>query len=282
MKRGKYTLRTLAAFFTVVLISLCYLERAESADLAHQFENPTLLSDMENSIYLSLSSFTWAEYDVNGAELLTESGPHVVIGAKTRAALTEALTVQLKGELFGGNVDYDGQDIQTKMPVVSDANYSGFTGEVDVGLKVIASQRSALEPFAAIGLRWWKREVEDVSFIAGFLEKWSTVYTRLGIRGDHAYAEDFRIFAEGGIKSPLSIKNKVDLTDRGLSDVTLKPGNKPSYFAEVGVKRKTMMASFYYEGMRFSRSNAKPIPGDLIWQPESEADLFGLRLGVVF
>ncbi len=54
-----------------------------------------------------------------------------------------------------------------------------------------------------------------------------------------------------------------------------------------GARRKSLMASFYYEGLRFDESPKVYFPIDpttalAVWQPRSDADIFGLRLGYVF
>jgi hypothetical protein len=86
----------------------------------------------------------------------------------------------------------------------------------------------------------------------------------------------------------LPISNKETAEDVGCflgscQDVDLEPGKETSYYAEAGVKYMMFKAVIFYEGLRFSESDAEPIGGGFaVLQPESEADIYGINLGWSF
>ncbi len=240
------------------------------------FSTPVLAAN-EIDIYLKVESFTWEEFNDNGGRFVKESGPIYGLGVSAKSDITSALTLKGKGELFGGRVDYDGRT-QGGMPLKTDTDYFGVKIEGDMGWKFIVAEKSFLEPFAGLGWRRWRRDIKDTSSATGGEELWSSIYARLGIRGDHAFSERTKAFAEGGIKLPIYNQNETDIID-----VTLEPGkDKASAFAEVGFKWAKLKASVFYEGMRFSKSDPEIGNGFKVWQPESKADIYGVNAGVAF
>ncbi len=226
-------------------------------------------------IYLQVHSFTWKEF-TNGNELLEESGPIYALGGMAMLE-NNSLTFRARGELFAGSITYDGQT-QGGTPVETDTDYVGLKLEGDAGWKKRVEDKASIEPFVGIGVRIWDRDIQGTDNATGVNEKWSSIYARLGLRGDSALSDKLTVFAEGGVKFPVYNTNRVD-----LHDVTLEPKRKASGFAEVGLKWKRLKASVFYEGLRFDESDVEPIGGGLgVFQPESKADIFGLNVGHSF
>lgn len=248
-------------FFTFLTI-LCMFILISSSALANEFD-----------VYAKAESFTWKEYD-NGTQILKESGPIYGIGFKALfASRTKvALTVRARAELFGGQVDYDGQT-QVGTPIHTNTNYIGSKTEADLGLKFMLSETSSIGPFASLGYRYWERDIKSTTSGIGYIEKWSSIYSRFGALLDLSITRIWKLCAEGGIKLPLYSRNDVDYLN-----VTLEPGNKPSFFAEIGTKISLLKASIFYEGMRFSKS---PIVSGY-YQPKSQADMYGVNIGISF
>jgi hypothetical protein len=266
MKRG----RSVLCIAWIVLVSAFYLGIFPSSVFAAD----------EADVYGLIESFTWREFKESGAQLLRESGPLFGVGMSFRHVDESKLTVKLRGELFGGKVDYVGQTWGGQ-PVSTNVNYFGLKGEGDLGRKFMVAEKSSLEPFAGLGLRWW---VRDISGSGGYTEAWQTYYFRLGVRGDHDFAKESKWFAEAGVKLPIYNANKAYFSDIGpYPDVTVKPGKKTSMFAETGVKVNRLKVSVFYEGMRFSQSSAVDagLLGPVV-QPESKSDIYGVTVGVVF
>lgn len=234
----------------------------------------------EYDIYGKVESFTWKEYKDDGSQFLKESGPIYGLGVSAKSNITESLTLKFKGELFGESIDYDGQT-QAGAPVKTDTDYFGFKIEGDAGWKFMVAEKSSLEPFAGLGYRWWNRDIQSAGSAIGYEERWWNFYARLGIRGDHAFTDKLKAFAEAGVKLPMHNESEVDLSVVGLSTVTVEPGNKASVFAEIGLKWTMLKASVFYEGMRFSKSGLDDVY-HAIYQPKSKADIFGVNVGVSF
>jgi len=230
-------------------------------------------------LYLKVESFKWEEF-YNDSKLLEESGLIYGLGASARSDITKPLTFKLKAELFGGSVDYDGQT-QDGTPVKTDTDYFGFKLEGDCGYRFMIAEGFALEPFIGVGLRWWRRDIQSTDEAIGYEETWRSFYARLGMRGDHTLSNQLNIFADAGVKLPIYTENEADLSIVGLSKVTVEPGNEASAFAELGVQWAKFKAVVFYEGMRFSESDPDDTYGVFI-QPKSEADMFGLNVGVSF
>jgi hypothetical protein len=271
------TLLILAAIF------LCW--SGGGADRAHATETG------EADIYVLYEDFTWKEFGSAGNRLLKEHGPLVGFGAAYAAWLPGNLTLKPRGELFFGQVDYDGQT-QVGTPVMTDTSYGGIKLEADLGAKI--GDEFSIEPFGGLALRTWWRDIDDSIDIfgdpvVGYTENWTTFYARLGIRGDRPLSPSSRMFFEVAAKLPLYNQNVAYLSDIGFTDdVILEPGRRTSFFAEVGFKVQACKMSAFYESMRFSESDMDftfdLFTGTLVGfvQPRSEADIYGLRIGASF
>jgi hypothetical protein len=97
-----------------------------------------------------------------------------------------------------------------------------------------------------------------------------------------------KMFMEVGVKIPVSTTNYIDDRDVTYSELSLHPKNKPSLFAEAGLKAGRFRVSAFYDTMRFKQSDTvyqyDSSLGAYIgyWQPRSESDMIGLRVGAAF
>lgn len=255
----------------------------------------------EWSLYPSFQYFTWEEFLGSGARILKEDGLLVGTGGTVRIDLYDKkLMLKVKGELFGGDVDYSGQTqvnndpALNERPVQTDVVYFGARTETDVGWR-FPVDRLAIEPFAGLGYRWWLRSIQDstsldangVPFaVGGYAEFWQSFYGRLGARLNYRAGGDFGIFAEGGGKYPFYNANVADFP--GTGKVTINPGRQWSAFAEVGATYKRFRPSIYYEGFRFSPSDVVAAYSSMenrvigLYQPRSSSDIFGVSLSWIF
>lgn len=247
-------------------------------------------------LFPSFQYFTWEEHLSSGMKALKEDGLVVGAGGTLRLNLYDGkLMLKLKGELFGGDVDYDGHTQPNPDPTVSfrpvktDVIYFGIKAESDVGWRQPFGELS-LEPFAGLGYRWWLRSLQssttmdtngNLLLVGGGTEYWMSFYTRLGARASLAITKDLALFAEGGAKYPFYNENRADIYG---SSITVKPGREWSAFGEIGVTYKRFRPSIYYEGFRYSQSPVVPIPfTDLgVVQPRSDSDVFGVSFAWVF
>lgn len=253
--------------------------------------SPAISAEFEHDIFGQVQSFTWKEYD-GGRELLKEDGALFGVGYAGRYTFMGFLTVRPRAEIFGGQVDYDGQT-QDGIPAQTDTDYAGVKTEGDVGFRWGDPQKATVEPFVGLGWRYWVRDIQDATinggngipiFISGTTERWSTLYGRLGLRGDIVFTDTVRMFLEGTVKLPIDNEEVAEdvCTNYGCDDVDLEPGKRVSYYAELGLKASMFKVSAFYEGLRFSKSDTVAIPGAIIWQPESKANIYGVNIGVSF
>lgn len=257
-------------------------------------------------IYPFVEGFIWKEFD-GGKELLKETGPLFGLGAAASIDLhNKALILKAKSDIFGGQVDYDGQtqsfflDPSTGLvdptkenrPLKTNVNYIGFRLEGDLGWR-FSSAKTSLEPFAGLGYRWWRRDIQGSTSIdtngipfpvGSSTEEWQSAYTKVGLRFDSNINPDTRLFAEAGGKYPFYTSNYANPT-------TVEPKGELSAFAELGMRYKWFRPSLFYEGFKYAKSNEVAtgtvviggVPHTLaVFQPESESHIFGLNLGIAF
>jgi len=228
----------------------------------------------ELSVYPFIQYFTWEEYS-GGERLLKESGPQYGAGGVIKLALLEgsagALTLSDRLEFFGGVVDYDGQ-YQDGIPLKTDVNYFGVMNQLDCGW-AIPLQAVTVEPFAGLGYRWWLRDLQGSG---GYTEYWSTLYGVFGMRSQYRLSGDSDFFVSGAAKYHFHNRNNVDFP--GTGEVELEPGSDWSVIADAGIRYRQLVTSVYYENFVFPKS---PVSKGL-FQPRSESEIFGLRIGWAF
>lgn len=251
---------------------------------------PAAFAD-ESNVYLAADSFTWKEFGDDGSRLLKESGTLYGVGFLYQKEFESRVTVRPVVELFGGHVYYDGRAcdlLGSCQPATSKTDYFGTKLEGEIGRIFRPGESFSLEPFGGFGLRTWTRVINngvaaDGSAAAGYKEKWTTRYARLGLRGSLDVTNGTQLFAGAGVQLPLYNKNKAYISDIGLGpDVTMHPGKRASFFAETGIKRARFTASVFYEGLRFPQSSTVKNGFIEVYQPRSTADIYGVKLGVVF
>lgn len=239
----------------------------------------------EANPYLALEWFDWKEFGANNSRLVRESGARYGVGFTYNFEFYEnRLILKPRAELIGGRIHYDGHT-QVDVPVKTHTDYFDGKIEIDLGWRFGTLQHLSLEPFGGIAFRSWSRDIKDATAAdgtraLGYTEGWYTAYGRLGLRGDLALNKKTRLFIEAGGKFPFYTENTAYLSDASLgSDVTLKPGNQPSWFAEAGIKFHFIRASFFYDSFLFSKSDIAYSDGLGFFQPKSQTEIFGIRIG---
>ncbi len=258
-------------------------------------QRPAAAAD-ELSVFFEGNQYVWKEIDDDGSRLLKESGVLFGVGVTYWNEMENHLTVRPTGELFGGSVHYNGlacePDASSCEPAVTSVNYFGFKVEGDLGGRIASRQGAYLEPFGGLGFRYWLRMIQDGTTqsgltTAGYTEEWLTLYTRLGLRAGIPVSEGKNeLFIEGGYKYPLFNQNTAYVSSIGFSnDTTVNPGKKGSFFGEAGMRINSVKLSVFYDSMRFTKSNfdfASNAFGTFRFnQPESTADFYGFKIGVI-
>jgi hypothetical protein len=116
------------------------------------------------------------------------------------------------------------------------------------------------------------------------------LYGRVGLRGGVDFSKESRMFFEIVGRIPIYNENTAYLSDIAYyyDDITMEPGKVGTLSAELGFKVHAFKVSAFYEALRFSESKHvltyNPYFGAIFesWQPRSEADLFGIRIGAAF
>ena len=115
------------------------------------------------------------------------------------------------------------------------------------------------------------------------MEQWKTLYGRLGVRGEQPFGQNNNLFVLAGVKLPVRTENYINDSNVSAQAITLKPGNKPSLFAEAGVQLRALRISAFYDTMRFNRSPVVMTSTTSgVLQPRSESDMLGVRIGGTF
>jgi len=234
--------------------------------------------------YVSGQYFRWEEHQ-NNRRILKETGPLVSAGVVVGGSTNSSLTMRGRAEIFGAEVNYNGEtQAPESVPARTEVNYFGIRNQFDLGHR-FSSGSLRLEPFGGLGHRLWLRDIRSGTDatgqpFSGFTEFWQTGYGRLGARAAYPAPSGASFFAEAGALYPFYTGNTVDFVGSGTT--TLHPRGKLSGFAETGITWNRLKLSLHYEGFRWSKSPVKAAGSELIFQPESRSDIFGLSLGWAF
>lgn len=238
-------------------------------------------------VYGLAEYFDWRE-SAGGRELLKETGPLYGLGADLGVRIVKSLWIEVNGEFFLGNVDYDGA-LQNGEPFKSTTSYIGGKESLDVAWKLSLAKNFYLKPYVGIGAREWQRNLDkslSESKVGphGYTETWTTVYGLVGLGGGVQLGRRWEIFGNFALKIPVDNRQHVDLSENGgPSDIELEPGKKLSIFAEAGVNYRLLSLSLFVETLKFSESAKVPIDyGVSMYQPDSSATIVGAKLGIHF
>lgn len=110
----------------------------------------------------------------------------------------------------------------------------------------------------------------------GYTEDWEILYGYAGVRleSNRWRNDKWGFFGEASAKFPVSVKNKVD-----EFGITVKPGKDVTPYVELGGWYDMVRIGAYYERMTFGKS---PLSPEGAYQPESESDIFGVKVGLKF
>lgn len=269
------------AFLTLALAGLATAAETPAKTASPAKAKPK--TDVTFSIYGKVENFEWKEYGDSDEELLKESGPLFSLGGSLDFAIQPDLHLEGLGELFFGSVDYDGQT-QTGVPATTTTDYAGLRAEGRGVFDVPAGRDAKVKPFAGAGGRAWLRKINDSDVGKGYEESWITIYGFVGLGGEAVVGPKSRLFGSLAVRLPIFNQVIIDWSNiGGPSDITVNPGEEPSFTLEGGLKYDLFTASVFYETFNFSKSDADDIGSGLqVWQPKSEARIIGLKAGLVF
>ncbi len=231
-------------------------------------------------LYGLIEQFQWKEF-VDGNEILEEKGPLFGAGGSLDAVLRKQLHLEANAEFFLGQVDYDGHN-QAGVPAKTDVDYTGIQMEGDLAYHKALAPTFTIKPYGGVGGRFWKRNIKSGhdelgGELQGYEENWTTLYLRAGLAGIIQPQNNMQFFGKFSLRMPFYNQNKIDLFG---SDIEVEPGLKMSLSVEAGINYKQLTASVFYDDYNFSESDKV---GTLeLFQPESEAKIFGAKAGITF
>ena len=221
--------------------------------------------------YARVDYFYWRE-SIDSARLLEESGPLVTLGI-----LTQREDHRFRAELFGGEVEYDGQTT-TGIPLENHTDYIGFRFQYDLLWPFAHDPNSAF--VLGLGTRFWSRKLLDGETasgipVIGYDETWWMLYPCFGLETRRPMGVNSLWFASASLGVTGFTYEYVD-----SYDVTLYPKMGPLVQAEAGIQTPRLFLSVFFELMQWYASNTQG--DDLIYQPDSMRLTAGLNAGLRF
>lgn len=231
-------------------------------------------------LYPFAEQLKWREF-FQGTRLLEEKGDRY--GAGATAAFESGFSVyRLKGEYFQGTGDAEGPP--GAFSWATEIKEYGFKLEGDGGWRIPIG-RASIVPNMGLGYRWWRRDYENSATVDGWLERWHTVYFKVGALAEYDVGGGGRFvpYAEAALRIGVFNNNEMDHLG---SKVSTNPGGRVTPYAEAGLKLSMLKGAVYYERIEFAQSDPVPAPGlppgfGLV-QLEVKANIFGARLGLSF
>jgi len=231
-------------------------------------------------VYAFAEDIKWREF-FHGAQALEENGDRR--GAGAMATFDSGSSVyRLKGEYFEGTGDVQG--VSGGFPWTTELREYGVKLEVDGGWRIPIG-RASIVPNMGLGYRWWRRDYENSPTNAGWLEKWHTVYFKLGALAEYDIGGGGGIvpYAEAAVRIGVFNNNEMDYNG---AEISTNPGGRITPYAEAGLKLSILKAAVYYERIEFAQSDPVPAPGlPAGWglvQMEVRANIYGARVGLSF
>ncbi len=225
--------------------------------------------------------FDWRELDAGGKQFLEESGFRYAFRLDWTQDRKDRVFFGYGGKLYLGAVKYDGQTLDTKAPVTTTTDYSGFQNEGNLNLRYSINTAVWLDVTTGLGWDHWNRNIQ------GQMEDYDIVYVKLGPRLSQKGEEGFW-FTIGG-KYPLYTFENAHLTDIGFDrNPPLHPGRQLTLYANFGFRFNPQFEIVMdYDAYRFSESPQEAViwighGPRLVQQPESNMWILGLQLVLHF
>lgn len=226
-------------------------------------------------LYGSFRSFKWEEPDF----LVTEDGPLYGAGLDVEQPVGASGRLLLRGEVFGGEVDYDGTR-QDFSPYKTKTAYIALHGAGWYGHPLAFAQDWRLVPLGGAGVHAWKRRLDDVGGSANtYDEDWLSLYASAGLQIEWLGQTVDRVYLRALYEYPLYTREIVQLEFEDRDQLDLEPGGRSSWRMETGIEYSDWRLSGFYEKRRYDESERD---ANLYYQPASEGTAWGFMLGTRF
>ncbi len=240
-------------------------------------------------IEVGLPTYQWKEQFSGGTP--RESGPMLTLGGYVSAFPWESaprVTIRGDVEMFLARVPYStfAQSLSSPgvvTPVDTHSDYLGFRYEGSLG-RLFFSEAGWLEPFLGLGARWWLRYIETDDSSKGYSETYHTLYGRVGVRSGRPVGPRFRLHGAVSFDPMLWAQERIDWSDISGEKLTVQNGKRPGWTIELGIGDGWLDGTMYWRATRFGESNRVPCLGGAsrCFQPESDQDIIGMKLGLKF
>lgn len=229
----------------------------------------------ESFMYFLGESFTWQQSedfaDTGGRR--KNQGILYGIGAIGKWNLPSKFTLKVTTELKGNR--FDRETVEFLM-IDDTVEFLMIKVTGDVGWRFPVTASLSLEPFIGFGYRRWIRDAEEYKAFSGYTQTWRSHYGKIGVEAEYSSSKSIKNYINAGAILPTGSRMK---RNKGGETCRANFNSRPSFFSEIGVIYKRLLVGAYYEGIRF------PVSRDTcggLTQPESKADMFGIKLGVKF
>ncbi len=229
----------------------------------------------ELTVFGGLEYFNWQEETTPSVQ---ETGPLFAGGLIWIQDKEQGLLFGYRGELYFGQVNYNGAELFTGAAVSTNVEYFGVLNEGQMRYRFPLRGNEHLDAVLAAGADLWRRQ-----FPGNQMEDWGVVYARLGAElGPRPGKPGW--LAAVGLKYPVYTRENAHLTDIGFDqNPTLTPGKDWSAYASIGYRIGSHWSVVgYYDSYRFRQSTS--VQATLngrqfsIFQPQSSMDVLGIQV----
>jgi hypothetical protein len=230
----------------------------------------------ELTVFAGIEYFNWRE---DTSPSVKETGPLLAGGLSWIQDKDKGILFGYRGQVYFGQVNYDGADLFTGQPVSTNVNYFGLLNEGQLRYRFGAGADRHVDAVLAAGADFWRRQFSD----SDQAEDWAVIYARLGAElGPSAGKPGF--MAALGLKYPVYTHENANLTDIGFDqNPTLTPGKDWSAYANIGYRfNRHWGVMGYYDSYRFQQSSNVQATRNgtqyFVFQPKSSMDVAGVQV----
>jgi len=230
----------------------------------------------ELTVFGGAEYFHWQE---DTTPSVKETGPLLTGGMIWMQDKDRGLLFGYRGEIYFGQVNYDGADLFTGAPATATVEYFGVLNEGQLRYRFPLRGDEHLDAVLTAGADIWRRQFQD----ANQMEDWGVIYARLGAElGPRAGKGGW--LAALGVKYPMYTYENAHLNNIGFDqNPTLTPGKEWSAYGSIGYRFGAHWSVLgYYDSYRFQQSSSvqATLNGTQysVYQPKSSMDVFGVQV----
>ena len=245
--------------------------------------------DSHVKVGISLQDFSYTEFDDQNIVLNRDDG--LLPGITLEAGIHwNSFSGILRGEIFNGLVDYDGQT-QSGIPLKSKTNEKITRVEATLHYNVKSFSHYNMSILAGIGYREWRRDINSTRLTPSLLEIYRWKYWTLGT--SVTFFQKRRRSAGVDIRLLRPIKPTLDVKFPSFDEITLDLGINDSarvefFYHFVSRNDQQWTISPYWEYWYMGRSPNKGLTNNgvatvnVAWEPRSDTKILGVLLSVRF